>query len=896
MGFVRAKTTGFNAVLPTRDDPWRALVLREDRAAFITQEKLLSEGPLAQTFFGELAGMPEPFASCTDAAFEVMVTEYPRRSIFIVGDQCLDWVWNGHGAKYQGPVTGHPNFGQHIPPAYRSDIDTVMQLPNHRTMLFKGNRCAIIEWSPHGSRGCYFEGPLTELGTAHAGWRNLPADMSGDFDHAAFLQGGGAFYRTLLIKGDRALYLDWNTGPVVVGSYAQVSAGLGAMPAEYHKPRLPAAGRFSGTADDVRVDLRVDLVGARPVVSGDLFKVSDGGYLNSFILDGSQPVTLPATITGIATFADDTRMPKISVVVDKLAPGGTATLTRSAADGSGATTYTCAYVSRFLRTIDWEVDAVAGTKPAPQYATTTDPRPPGLAKKLITVQSAYADAGIELRTSGAVVNEIAVDQAGADLRWSDAELHAAMVSNFSGHRDIEQWKLWSIIATHHVDVDVRGIEFDEEGSPRQGMAVFHTALVKQQMAGTRKEIRTWVHEIGHVLNLMHSWQKNLSDPPQPFGPRNGYGDLSWMNYPQHYQGPNEEQGEDAYWAAFPYQFTANELRHLRHGFYRNVVMGGNAFLTGGADRPALERFDPPPASRSGLRLELYGRDTFSHGEPVVTEIKLSLDGSTPHADAFPNLSPRGDNLTILVTDPAGAIRPFRPIARHCGNPDRRITLDARTPALYDSAYLGYGADGLTFAQPGTYRLRALCNAPDGSTVTSPEHTIEVSPPQSGQDRQAGDLLMGSQQGTLLALLGSDAPQLAEGNAALDQLIATYPDHPLAVYAHMVKGTNAGRHFLTLGKDGIGVRPADTDTSIEELGAVVETTLDTGTDAGVDNITLNATMRRLARAHARAGDLKQADTVLDQLVDTFRDKHVPPPVLATITEQAETTRTELHDQA
>ncbi|MER5321718.1 hypothetical protein [Streptosporangium roseum] len=471
-----------------------------------------------------------------------------------------------------------------------------------------------------------------------------------------------------------------------------------------------------------------------------------------------------------------------------------------------------------------------------------------------------------------------------------------MVSNFSGHRDVEQWKLWSIIATHYVDVDVRGIEFDEEGSPRQGMAVFHTALVEQRMAGTRKEIRTWVHEIGHVLNLMHSWQKNIADPPQPLGPRNGYGDLSWMNYPQHYRGPNEEQGEDAYWAAFPYRFTANELRHLRHGFYRNVVMGGNAFLTGGADHPALERFDPPPASRSGLRLELYGRDTFSHGEPVVTEIKLSLDGSSPHADAFPNLSPRGDNLTVLVTDPAGAIRPFRPIARHCGNPDRRVTLDAQTPALYDSAYLGYGADGLTFAQPGTYRLRALCKAPDGSTVTSPEHTIEVSPPQSEQDRQAGDLLTGSQQGTLLALLGSDAPQLAEGDAALDQLIATHPDHPLAVYAHMVKGTNAGRHFLTLGKDGIGVRPADTDTSIEELGAVVETTLDTGTDAGVDNITLNATMRRLARAHARAGDLKQADTVLDQLVETFRDKDVPPPVLATIAEQAETTRTELHDQA
>ncbi|HEX4812072.1 MAG TPA: hypothetical protein VFV66_04910 [Nonomuraea sp.] len=112
---------------------------------------------------------------------------------------------------------------------------------------------------------------------------------------------------------------------------------------------------------------------------------------------------------------------------------------------------------------------------------------------------------------------------------------------------------------------------------------------------------------------------------------------------------------------------------------------------------------------------------------------------------------------------------------------------------------------------------------------------------------------------------------------------------------MVKGTNAGRHFLTLTDDGIVVRSADTQTSIDQLNAVVDITLDPTIDVGVDNITLNQTMRYLARAHARGGDLKQADAVLDQLVDTFRDKNLPEPVLATISEQAETTRTRLHQQ-
>ncbi|MCG5217712.1 hypothetical protein [Streptosporangium sp. KLBMP 9127] len=895
MGFVRTKTTGFTAIIPTRKDPWQALFLRDDQVAKIDIQGLMFEGPLAEAYGTDLAGLPEPFASCTDAAFQLGDRGVHReRTLFIAGDLCLDWLW-GVGPQYTGPVTGLPDFGPFIPPAYRSEVDVALQLPgesvdSRRTLLFKGDQCVLIRWG----HGVEYEGPIT--GLPDQGWKSLPKQLSGDFDHAVHLASEDQ-QETLFIKGDQAMIFHWHMGWRTKGSFAQVLSGLGFLPAPYRTPRLPAAGRFIGTTGDMRLDLRVDLEGELPVVSGDLFVVSSGGYSNSFVLNGGQAVALPAAISGTATFAFRAAR-QVSVAVDKLAPGGTATATISETDGT-STVYTCSYVSRFLRTIDWEVDAIAGTKLAGQYATTADPRPPGLAKRVITVQAVYAEAGIELRTSG-TPNEVAVGAAGEDLMWSNAELHAAMLSNFSGHEDTEQWKLWSFMATRHADNDgTRGIMFDAgagDNFQRQGIALFYTDLHQQGYAGTRKELRTHVHEIGHALNLYHSFQKNLARPPQPLGPRQGAGDLSFMQYVDGYEGPNGEKGEEAFWAAFAWRFTDNELRHLRHGFYWDVVMGGFAFGQNAADRPAAQPIDLPPPGRSGLRLELSGRDTFSHGEPIVTELKLSLDGSTPQADAFPNINPRGDNLTILITDPAGAAGPFRPIARACGDHDRRVTLNADTPALYDSAYLGYGADGLTFAQPGTYRLRAVYRAPDGSTVTSPEHAIEVSPPRDDADQEAGDLLMGSQQGTLLALLGSDAPQLQEGNDALDQLLADHPDHPLAVYALMVKGTNAGRHFLTLGENGIDVRPAETTTSIEQLGTVVATTLDESTDAGVDNITLNATMRRLARAHARDGDLHQADAVLDQLVDTFRDKDVPPPVLATIAEQAETTRIQLHDQA
>ncbi|MGS2646889.1 hypothetical protein [Streptosporangium sp. G12] len=902
MGLLRSKTTGFSAVVTTTlNQPWTLWFLRGDEAALVDTKALQWHKPLAQAFDGAFATLPEPFASCSDGVIRLSHSS----TLFLAGDQCLEQDWHKK-VLYRGPITSYPAVGAYIPAAFRSDLDVAVQLPNvydiRRTMLIKGDQCAVIVWG----QGVGYQGPLS--GMEGAGWKMLPEDMSGDFDHAVMCLPGGA-HRTLFIKGDKAMDFDWDTGPIAVGTWDEVMAGLAALPADYQKPRLPAAGRFIGTTEDggSKIDLRVDLVGALPIVSGDIFNITDDGeeYVNSFVLDGAEPLALPGVLEGTATYAEPTTRLELSVTVDTLAPGGTAFVTRSSTDDElEPVVYTCPYVSRFLRTIDWEIDYVAGTQPVSQYATTDHPRPPGLDKRIMTAQAAYADAGVELRTAG-IPNEISMEGAGENLAWSKAELHAAMVSHFSLHRDTQQWKLWTFIANRYEDTDptqksrIDGTSFDDRDEDpkfqRQGMAIFYDAAVEAGYVGRREGLFSCIHEIGHTLNLTHSWEKNLSNPPQPLGPLKGYGDLSFMNYADEYKGePEGEDREAAFYSRFTWQFTENELRHIRHGFYNHVVMGGSAYGTDSAHRPALPDDDLPAASRSGLRLEVSGKDTFSHGEPVTAEIKLSLDGSTPTAQAFDDLKPGGSHLTVLVTDPAGATRPFQPIARTCGRA-HRLTLDADTPALYDSAYIGYGAGGFTFDQPGTYRLAARYYAPDDSTVASPEHLIQINPPADENDKAAGDLLMGPQQGKLLALLGSDAPQLADGNAALDQLIADHGDHPLAVYARMVKGANAGRHFLTLTEGGVEVRPADTDTSIEQLGAVVETTLDSGTDAGVDNITLNETMRRLARAHARAGDLKQADTVLGQLVDTFADKNVPAPVLATITEQAEATRTQLHDQ-
>src|SRR5262249_492398 len=157
-------------------------------------------------------------------------------------------------------------------------------------------------------------------------------------------------------------------------------------------------------------------------------------------------------------------------------------------------------------------------------------------------------------------------------------------------------------------------------------------------ASQRAQLRTYVHEMGHCFNLLHSWQKDLADPPAPLGPNHGLGDLSWMNYAWRYQPlPPAPGGEAAYWTGFAFPFTDNQPVHVRHAFYRDVIFGGSSFGTGAADIDP-ELFEDRIEDNSGLALELQAKETFALGEPVVVEIKLSttdLRGRRVHAHLHP---------------------------------------------------------------------------------------------------------------------------------------------------------------------------------------------------------------------------------------------------------------------
>jgi hypothetical protein len=704
------------------------------------------------------------------------------------------------------------------------------------------------------------------------------------------------------VVGDR-----WDEALRSVGPAAEAQAVEEEVEAPAAAPPVPAIppivlrkrlvrGRYRTRTDAWLIELRVDVDGAPTTrrVSADFFSTSGGTttYFGSFVVHAPTISVTATTVTvqGAGSFTWPAAFPVVRVTIPRvsiLQPPAPATLQfRGAASAAGAS-YICAFSSTSFRTLSYEQDSVAGAVPFVSYDTGSLPQPAGSPARVLTVPGAFAEAGIELVTSGAT-NVIPAGTAGPS--WSDSELHAAMVNHFSLFANIPQWAVWLLVASTHAG-GARGIMFDYSDSfQRQGAAVFYDAIQGSDAASQRAQLRTYVHEIGHAFNLLHSWQKGLATPPAPLGPMGGFGDLSWMNYPQNYQGPTGQTGTAAYWAAFPFRFTDNELVHLRHGFYRNVVMGANPFATGAADVDP-ELFEAPIIDNSGLALDLRtDRPTFAYGEPVVVELKLSatdLRGRETHGHLHPN----DDFVTIAVRQPSGRTVAFRPMLRHCVDGDARVRLDPGRPAVYDSAYIGFGRDGFLFDTPGQYALRASYLSDDGSRVVSPIIKLRVRPPVAAADEQVGELLLGDDQGQLLALLGSDSEELGAGKAAFDRLLDQHGSHPLAVYARLARGVNEQRDFKRLSADKVlTVRDARNDESVALLADVERASR--GDGAGVDNITLNYVMRTRARAAARAGDLGKANEVLSGMVKFFERKKLNPQVLQTIRQQAEETGNEL----
>jgi hypothetical protein len=640
-------------------------------------------------------------------------------------------------------------------------------------------------------------------------------------------------------------------------------------------PMRRVSGRYLGQSGGWRLELRVDVDGVRPLrhVSGDFFQISGStvSYFGSFIAPN---VTIAVssttvTITGVAQLTYSSAFNRIQITIPRrslLQPPGQADLLWRNVAGAAGARYLCDWQSFFFRTVDLEEDCESGVTPFVSYNTAA--LPSGGPARTLSVISAFAEAGVEMRSTGQS-NVIGTAPGGT---WSNAELHTAMQAHFSRWANLPQWKVWLLHARlHDRGPGLLGIMFDQHGHQRQGCAVFYHSLAGTSAVRQRDQLFTCVHELGHCFNLFHSFHKTSMAPPQPNRPLA----FSWMNYPFAYPA-----GEAAFWSGFPFQFDDLETVHLRHAFRNAVIMGGNPFGQGAA-LEQLTAFADPEQDASGLTLELRADRSFRLGEPVVVELKLSTrrpDGITVHR----HLHPADGFVSIAIEKPGGGTVVHEPLIEHCVRPDT-VVLDADHPAIYESAYIGCGEEGVAFGAPGLYRLRAVYLALDGSRVVSDTLDLRVRGTHDDKDEAVADLLLNEEVGLLFALLGSEGPEMAAANARIERLVEQHKTHPLALYGELVQGYVRARPFkLVLADEPVQVREARPAEAVALLDRVVDAS--TAPGKGLDSISLNQIFRRMIAALKTAGDDKGAERIGKRMLDTFKKRGLKPHVLAEVARQ------------
>ncbi|MCU0403228.1 MAG: hypothetical protein MUE99_01680 [Chitinophagaceae bacterium] len=651
---------------------------------------------------------------------------------------------------------------------------------------------------------------------------------------------------------------------------------------KWYLARHLVSGSYIGSQASWRIELRVDIdrPGALNMVSFDFFQVgSSTTYWGSFRMNSPviQYTSTQATIEGALTGTRSMWANRARIVIQRnliVQPAASAIITLMQNNSAGAS-YTCNFQSRYFRTVLLETDVENGTTLFGSYntGTFTNPGP----TRTLNVVSAFQEAGVDMVYTGSN-NTINTSEAGGDSKWTETEMHASMVRHFSVFRNLPQWAVWCFAARRATSSTLLGIMFDYLSSNkphRQGCAIFQDTLANYHSGSdyTRNQLYTYVHEIGHAFNLLHSWDKSRPDS------------LSWMNYPWKY---DQRNGSGRFWANFTFGFDRDELIHLRHGYYNNVIMGGNDWAVGAgleaphshADDFALEISD----DQTGLKLELEPvKKSFVLGEPVVVEIKLRTkdkDGRVVNA----NIHPKYEQVRVGIMKPDGRVVAYEPVGHNC-MAEKVEKLDENKETIYASAYIGYGKHGFYFDVPGIYKLKAAYRTQDGSLIQSAEVKIRVKSPLNATEDAIADAYFHDDVGMLFYLLGSDSPSLQNGNDLLKEVSSKYAKNPLSVYADFILGSNEAMTFKIVDPEtnGLIVRKRDVQGASAHLEKVFAESAGAG---GIDNITLNWAYRQLADGMLKEGNDKGAKDLLKKMEATFKAKKLKPAVIAFIKKQIE----------
>jgi len=440
--------------------------------------------------------------------------------------------------------------------------------------------------------------------------------------------------------------------------------------------------------------------------------------------------------------------------------------------------YVLAQESKYFREVEIDVDREANAVQVEPVSTLIHPdRPSDVPAEDLTLESAFAKAGIRITRSTGSGTIVDTAEAGQNKTWNYSELHDSMQLHWEAFKNKPQWKMWVFLAELADDPFLGGVMFDAEinepsGVDRQGTAIFtkcpyfHTiqgdyikANPPFEEAVKRELFFNLIHETGHAFNLAHSFQKELGQgwqAPAWMPLRTDDQALSWMNYPD--QATPGGSGANATWFynRFRFRFDTSELLFLRHAPETYVEMGAAGWFKNHG-RVARINLD--------FRLDLLLRsrkEIYEFGEPVIVELRLRNRTNQP-VIAHRNLDPSDGLVEMAVTNPDGRRVPFLPVD-HTRNRMVPFVLEQGKESVYQAVDMTMGSFGFSFKKPGAYRIEASYRNIDGGCAAAVMQ-IYVRPPANYDVVPIVNELFDARLGTALYVDGTRV--MEEVNERLD---------------------------------------------------------------------------------------------------------------------------------
>lgn len=552
-------------------------------------------------------------------------------------------------------------------------------------------------------------------------------------------------------------------------------------------------GCYRGTADELLFDFRIerDADAELACASGDVFR--DETFLASFLCEA--PAEGPDGVSGAIEFRGRPELVSGDVFLHIDERGFGSFRLGVDLEGGMKDVFAGKLERRgsYLRRLTVEVDGLAGLPPPPTYVSTSG--------ETASIERAFEAAGFDVEV---LRNPFRGSGSNRRRGFTMAELHLAMTERRA--RVTPEGLRTHLFVTSYLagprNKGVMGIMYDFREDdlnqrPREGVALFydHWRLSNPRIDEAVRErdyVFTAVHEIGHALNLLHSFDK-----ARPAA-------LSWMNYPDRYPRGHEasqfHDGRREFWRNFQETFDEEELRHLRHATPREIRAGelpfgvyedGASRPFGGTADPRLTRLGANPL-RAAAELDFSVRTLkreYQLGEPVF--VAMSLVNRGRETFEIPSaLSPHEGHVRFWIRRPDGRVRRYRSPVTLCQETERTpLPPGERVPGLERfGAPLFLSADGPVFDEPGVYLVTAELTGVDGvrSTRSAP-YRLVVRPPGPAVEELVDTLWSspGVEQSLFLRHPLANRADWDRVEEKLEKL--DLGDHALAPYFHYIAG-------------------------------------------------------------------------------------------------------------